>query len=360
MSEAALLLGDGGFEGLSDGLAVGVGGRQPQPPGDAVDVRVDGKDAAASAGEQQDAVGRLRPDAVHPEECLSDLRGRRLPDEAIESRRVAVLLEDPFGDGDDALRFLVVQPRRGDGLGQLGLGGVGQVRGEVPAAVALHQRVVGRLARYVRGILTEDRPNKALKAVATAVPLLPVHFAELVDDSLGTGPRTRGVEVGLSTPPRIAAGDVLGRFVFHVWVYGRRHDNAAFGVDIHKRPRRVVRRLYSRLNLQNALEFISRREGRDELPVNAGGGGVGPNHHRPVINVVAGPGDHAPVAPEGQLGMARPLDSLLAVADTKRCGNRRLFGSAGFDEGRVELRRDRGRFNREDAVAGRCQPVVTG
>ena len=97
VAEAAFLGGHVAFEVFAYALVVRVRRREPHSTGDPVDVRVDRKDAAATAREQQDAVGRLRPDAVEIQEGSAHLVGVARPDELVEGRFAAVLLADPLG-----------------------------------------------------------------------------------------------------------------------------------------------------------------------------------------------------------------------------------------------------------------------
>ena len=186
MAEAAFRRGHVALQIRTDGLVVGVGRGQSHPAGDAVDVRIDGEHAAATACEQQDAISGLWPDTVHVKQRRPHLLGVAVPNKRIKASFAAVLLADALCQCDDALGFLVVQPGRGDGFSEFGLVGVGQRAGEVsavnvslavrvlPAAIPSHQVVVGRLARFVGCVLAENRPDETLVGVPAAVGFRPV------------------------------------------------------------------------------------------------------------------------------------------------------------------------------------------
>jgi hypothetical protein len=65
VSEAAFFLWNRSLNVFTDSFVIGVDGGDPHPASDAVDVRIDGKDAAASARKQEYAVCGLWTDPVH-------------------------------------------------------------------------------------------------------------------------------------------------------------------------------------------------------------------------------------------------------------------------------------------------------
>jgi hypothetical protein len=109
--EAALLGRHRRLQRLPNRLVVGVRRREAHSAGDAVDVGVDGEDAAAAAGKEEDAVGGFRPDAADVEEAVAHSGGVALADEVVERVGAAEVGDDFRGRLDDHRRFLVVEWR---------------------------------------------------------------------------------------------------------------------------------------------------------------------------------------------------------------------------------------------------------
>lgn len=82
------------------------------------------------------------------------------------------------------------------------------------------------------------------------------------------------------------------------------------------------------------------------------------DHHRPLVHVVARPADRAPVALEGEVGVAAARHRLLDARRLERRRDRRGRVPARRHERVVEIRGRAVRLHRQDAVAGRRQPVV--
>jgi hypothetical protein len=72
------------------------------------------------------------------------------------------------------------------------------------------------LAGFVAGVLAQDRPHQTLEAVTAPVGLLPVQFAQYVDDCFGACPGSRGIEGGLLAATTDTTTDIFVRFLRHI------------------------------------------------------------------------------------------------------------------------------------------------
>ena len=117
--------------------------------------------------------------------------------------------------------------------------------------------------------------DETVEGVPAPVGPDPVQFTEAVDG--GFGPRPRGGRVERRfVAARFAATDVFRRVgSVMCWLAGARGKTVA--------PRR------SRFDGQRQRQVRAVGQRRHEVAVDVAGGGVGPDHHRPVVDVVAGP-----------------------------------------------------------------------
>src|SRR5699024_8248041 len=101
-----------------------------------------------------------------------------------------------------------------------------------------------------------------------------------------------------------------------------------------------------------------RPKGRYQFTIEAGRCPLRTDHHRPVVDVLAGSADHTPVVVEFEIRMTPAANGLRVPLDIEFERDRRIFVATRRDECGVELGRRPVGFDPEDAIAGRRQEIV--
>jgi len=116
---------------------------------------------------EKNGIGGFRPDSVHAQEVLPERAQGRAP-HPLEAPLEAV--DQPLGEGAQALGLLPEGPRRADGMGHVALGGGGEARGAQEAPHTQRAQGGGRAAP--RGELDQNGAGGDLVAGASRPPAL--------------------------------------------------------------------------------------------------------------------------------------------------------------------------------------------